>query len=63
MAKERRVEIRMPSELLRRIDDQADSEGKSRSEMIRFMAEIYLREKQLEILQQLENLMRDTTDQ
>lgn len=53
----------MPSELLRRIDDQADKEGKSRSEMIRFMAEIYLREKQVEILQRLEDLMRDNTDQ
>ena len=44
MAKENRVEIRMPSELLERIDAQAGREGKSRSEMIRFMAEIYLRE-------------------
>lgn len=43
MAKENRVELRMPSELLRRIDDQAAKEGKSRSELMRFMAEIYLR--------------------
>ena len=44
MAKDERVEVRMPSELLKRIDNQAKAEGKSRSEMIRFMAEVYLRE-------------------
>ena len=46
MAKDERVEVRMPSKLLERIDKQADTEGKSRSEMIRFMAEIYLREQE-----------------
>ena len=46
MAKDERVEVRMPSKLLERIDEQAIAEGKSRSEMIRFMAEIYLREQE-----------------